>query len=142
MTDTLPFSTSIRVHQPDDPAPRLIIFGIRRMGAHGLADASVAHAFLTAFGKDFRRPLLLLRTLVAELSTVSARSIQIAPWCCPRMTAHEATLLDVFVLSHHDDGAAHLLLAGMIGRDEAHGPLATAAALAGAFADLGLPLSA
>ena len=29
---------------------RLVLFAIRRMGAHGLSDARAAHGFLTAFG--------------------------------------------------------------------------------------------
>jgi hypothetical protein len=138
---TLPFPTVARVHQPDDPAARLVVFALRRMGAHGLADADAAHAYVTAFGKDFRRPLILTRTLLAEMSVHTRRSISIAPWCCSRMTAHEATLLDVLALSPHDDGAAHWLMADMLGVHQAHAPLATATALAIAFADLGLPLS-
>jgi hypothetical protein len=103
MTNTLPFATSVRAHQPDDPAARLVIFALRRMGAYGLADASVSHAYLTAFGKDFRRPLILMRTLLAEMSAHATQSIGIAPWCCSRMTPHEATLLDVLALTQHDE---------------------------------------
>jgi hypothetical protein len=140
MSPTLPFTTTVHARQPEDPAPRLIIFGMRRMGAFGLADASTAHTYLTAFGKDFRRPLVLLRTFVAELSTTSNRSIQIAPWCCARLTPSEATLLDVLALAPHADGTAHLLLADMLGVEDARAPLTTATALSAAFADLGLPL--
>ena len=117
-----------------------MIFALRRMGAYGLADASAAHAFVTAFGKDFRRPLVLMRGLLADMSAHATRPIGIAPWCCSRMTPHEATLIDILALSHQRDGAAHLLLANMLGVSEAAGPLATAAALAAAFADLGLPI--
>jgi hypothetical protein len=126
--------------QPEDPAARLLIFGIRQMGAHGLDDACAAHAFVTAFGKDFRRPLLLLRTLMMEMSASSARPIQIAPWCCPRMTSSEATLLSVLSRSSENERAAGLLLADLLGKREAGAILATAGALAIAFADLGLPL--
>jgi hypothetical protein len=126
--------------QPEDPAARLLIFGIRQMGAHGLDDACAAHAFVTAFGKDFRRPLLLLRTLMMEMSASSARPIQIAPWCCPRMTSSEATLLSVLSRSCENERAAGLLLADLLGKRDAGAILATAGALAIAFADLGLPL--
>lgn len=126
--------------QPDDPAGRLVIYGLRRMGAHGLGDASVAHAFMTAFGKEFRRPLMLLRTLVHELAATSARPIQIAPWCCPRLTGSETALLAVLERSLTNEPAAALLLADLLGIRDAHGPLATATALAIAFADLALPL--
>jgi hypothetical protein len=127
--------------QPDDAALRLIIFGVRQMGAHGLDDAATAHAFMTAFGQDFRRPLTLLRTLMLELSQVSSRPIQIAPWCCPRITPSEATLLAVLRRCTTKERAAGLLLADLLAVRDAAGPLATATALAIACADLGLPLS-
>ncbi|SOB87741.1 hypothetical protein SAMN06297144_2877 [Sphingomonas guangdongensis] len=126
--------------QPDDAALRLVIFGVRQMGAHGLDDAAAAHAFLTGFGQDFRRPLTLLRTLMLELSEVSSRPIQIAPWCCPRMTASEAALVAVLTRCLTNEAAAGLLLADLLAVRDASGPLATAAALATACADLGLPL--
>ena len=86
MTTTQQFAALLHQPQPDDPAQRLLLFAFRQMGAHGLDDACAAHAFVTAFGKDFRRPLLLLRTLMLELSNAAARPIQIAPWCCARIT--------------------------------------------------------
>lgn len=126
--------------QSEDPAARLFMFGFRCMGANGLNDASAAHAFVIAFGKDFRRPLMLLRTLLVDLSVVSARPIQVAPWCCPRLTPSEGAMLDVVRHSIADERRAHLLLSDMIGVRDAARPLATATALASAFADLGLPL--
>lgn len=126
--------------QPDDSAQRLLLFGIRQIGANGLDDACAAHAFVTAFGKDFRRALLLLRTLMMELSATSVRPIQIAPWCCRRMTPAEAALLAVTAKATGNPRAAGLLLADLLGVRSAAGPLATATALAGAFADLGMPL--
>lgn len=126
--------------QPEDPAQRLLLFGFRQIGANGLDDACTAHAFVTAFGKDFRRPLILLRTLMMELSAASTRPIQIAPWCCARITPAEGALLAVLIKCMTNERAAGLLLADMIGVREASGPLATATALAIAFADLGMPL--
>lgn len=140
MSDISTLADIRRGLQSDEPAPRLVIFGLRRMGAHGLNDAAVAHAFMTAFGKDFRRPLVLLRILVAELGTTSTRPIQIAPWCCPRLTGSEATLLAVLDRAMINEPAAALLLADLLGVRDAHGPLATATALSIALADLGLPL--
>lgn len=126
----------------DDPAARLIVFGLRRMGAHGLADANAAHAFMTAFGKDFRRPLILQRTWVAEMSLAATQSIQIAPWCCPRMTPAEATLVEVLARAPHDITGATLLLSDLIGAREASRPIGAGVALASAFADLALPIGA
>jgi hypothetical protein len=142
MPPTSPLATALPSVQPDDPAARLFIFALRQMGAHGLTDACAAHAFVTAFGKGFQRPLILLRTLVAELSAASARPIQIAPWRCPRMTAGEAVLLDILGRARTNPDAAGLLLGDLLGIRDAGGILATAHALANAFADMGLPLEA
>ena len=126
--------------QPDDPGARLLLFGIRQMGAGGLSDAAAAHAFVTAFGRDFRRPLILLRSLMAEMSTASAGPIQIAPWCCARMTAAESATIEIIARAPHDQARARVLLADLLGVRQVDGVLATAHALANAFADLGLPL--
>lgn len=126
--------------QPEDPAARLLLFGIRQLGAHGLGDAAAAHAFITAFGKGFRRPLLLLRTLMAEMSAASAGPIQIAPWCCARMTASEGGLIEVIASVERDCERARLLLSDLLGIRRVDSVLATAQALANAFADAGMPV--
>jgi hypothetical protein len=133
-------ATALPESQPQEAGARLLLFGIRQMGAHGLNDAAAAHAFVTGFGKDFRRPLVLLRALMAEMSSVSAGPIQIAPWCCQRMTGAEATLLDVIALVRTDARRARYLLADLLGVRSANGVLATARALSNAFNDLALPL--
>ena len=109
-------------------------------GAQGLNDASTAHAFVTAFGKGFQRPLVLLRTLMAEMSEIASGPIQIAPWCCPRMTRPEATLLEAIARVRSNPPAARMLLADLLGVRDASGTAAIAHALADAFADLALPL--
>lgn len=126
--------------QPENPGARLVLFGVRQMGANGLNDAAAAHAFLTAFGKDFRRPLVLLRAMMAEISSTASGPIQIAPWCCPRMTAPEAGLLEILARIRTDPRRARVLLADLLAVREAHGVFATARTLATAFADLNLPL--
>ncbi len=126
--------------QPEDAAARLLLFGIRQLGAHGLNDAATAHAFITAFGKEFRRPLLLLRTLMAEMSAASSGPIQIAPWCCARMTASEGALIEVVASVERDSERARLLLGDLLGIRRVDGMLATAHALANAFADSGMPV--
>ncbi|MBO9623214.1 MAG: hypothetical protein J7500_10930 [Sphingomonas sp.] len=126
--------------QPQDAGARLLLFAIRQMGAHGLHDACAAHAFVTAFGRGFQRPLVLLRALMAEMSAASAGPIQIAPWCCPRMTGAEATLLEVIGRARTNQIAAAVLLADLLGVRDATSIAVTAEALSLAFADLGLPL--
>lgn len=139
MTTTQAFTILPRP-QPDDPPARLLLFAFRQMGAHGVDDATAAHAFVTAFGRNFRRPLILLRTLMLELSAAATGPLQIAPWCCSRMTGCEGALLAVVGKSLRSERAAEMLLADMLGVRDAKGALATATALAIAFADLGMPL--
>lgn len=138
---TSALATALPHLQPRNEALRLMLFAIRRTGANGLTDAAVAHAFITAFGNHFRRPLVLLRALMAESSTAAARPITIAPWCCRRMTADERVLLDVLGSATTKPERAQLLLADLLGRREAESVFATACLLAIAFAESGLPLS-
>lgn len=133
-------AAALPVLQPEDAGARLLLFGVRQMGAHGLHDACTAHAFVTAFGKGFQRPLVLLRALMAEMSAASAGPIQIAPWCCPRMTGPEATLLEVIARIRSHPARAQMLLADLLGIRDAASISFTAHALANAFADLALPL--
>ena len=134
LTEALP------VLQPEDAGARLLLFGVRQMGMHGLADACAANAFVTAFGKGFQRPLVLLRALMAEMAASATGPIQIAPWCCPRMTGSEAALLAVLGRVRDNPQAAELLLKDLLGVRNSGGTVATAHALSNAFADLGLPL--
>lgn len=120
---------------------RLALFAVRRMGAHGLLDAHAAHAILNAFGKDFRRPLVLMRALMAEIAANSAGAVVIAPCCCGRMTAAEEALLAVLARAETEPEAARLLLADLLGIRRVDSVLATATLLAAAFADAGLPIS-
>ena len=47
---------TLPVLQPEDAGARLLLFGVRQMGVHGLADACAANAFVTAFGKGSSGP--------------------------------------------------------------------------------------
>src|SRR5881628_304358 len=75
---------------PAHPYRRLLLFAVRRMAAGGIADAHAAYALFTGFGLGYRRPLILLRALMAEVSRVSAAQLKVAPCCCARMTRDEA----------------------------------------------------
>lgn len=119
---------------------RLALVAIRRMGAHGLADAHAATALWAGFGQEFRRPLTLARALMADLAATAAGPIAIAPCCCARVTAAEGALLDVLARAETEPEAAHLLLADLLGTRRADGVLASATALAAAFADAGRPI--
>lgn len=125
---------------PDCQSARLALIAIRRMGAHGLADAAAAHLLLTAFGPAFRRPLVLLRALMADLAANARGTIAIAPCCCTRMTGAESALLAVLARAEREPEAARLLMADLLGHRAIDGTLAAATAVTAAFADCGRPI--
>lgn len=127
---------------PVCPNARVALFAMRRIGGHGLADARAAHALFTAFGEGFRRPLMLLRGLMADLAATSAGPISIAPCCCARMTHAEAALTTILSRVEVAPESARLLLADLLGVRGVDGVLASAAAVAVAFADEGRPIVA
>lgn len=135
-------AATLSARQPEDPAARLLLFTVRQMGMHGLDDACAAHAMVTAFGRNFRRPLVLTRALMTEMARVATRPIPIAPWCCPRMTGTEAMLLAILGHAGTRPEKARLLLADMLGVRDAGEILSLVEAVAAAFADNGLPLDA
>jgi hypothetical protein len=125
---------------PASPYRRLLLFAVRRMAAGGINDAHAAHAVFTGFGLGYRRPLVLLRALMTEISRVSAVRLHVAPCCCPRMTDAEATLIDTVAASIAFPDAAHEQLSGLLHVRACLGALGSAQAVATAFADLGMPL--
>ena len=125
---------------PACPNARIVLFAMRRMGAHGLNDARASHMLFTAFGQDFRRPLILLRALMADLAGTSAGQIAIAPCCCARMTPAEHALLTVIARVETTPETARYLLSDLLGVRRVDGVLASAAAVAMAFADAGRPI--
>jgi len=125
---------------PPEDSARLLLFGFRRIAAHGLHDAHAANALIGAFGISFRRPLVLLRALMAELSRVSNRKIMVAPCCCLRMTSAEATVLKAVSIANDDPHGAHSLLCDVLDVENCLGALSSAQAVAQAFEDLGWPL--
>lgn len=127
---------------PGCPNARITLFVLRRMGANGLHDARASHALFTAFGQDFRRPLVLMRALMADLAASAAGTIAIAPCCCARMTAAERTLLIILARIEASPETAALLLADLLGVRRVDAVLASVAATASAFADAGRPICA
>jgi hypothetical protein len=125
---------------PACPNARIVLFALRRMGAQGLHDARASHALFTAFGQDFRRPLVLMRALMADLAGTAAGTIAIAPCCCARMTAAEKTMLTVLARVETAPETARLLLGDLLGVRRVASVLASVAAVATAFADDGRPI--
>jgi hypothetical protein len=125
---------------PECPNARVVLFAMRRMGANGLSDARAAHGFFTAFGEAFRRPLMLMRALMADMAANAAVPIAIAPCCCARMTPSEHVLLAIVARVETRTDSARLLLRDLLGQRHVDHVLTSAAALAAAFADEGRPV--
>ncbi len=140
MPDANAFATPFTRPLPCCQNARVALVAMRRMGAHGLADAAAAHLMFMAFGPAFRRPLLLLRTLVADLAANARGTIAIAPCCCTRMTAAETALVTVLARNERDPETARLLMADLLGHRAVDGVLAAAAAVGASFADAGRPI--
>jgi hypothetical protein len=119
---------------------RLLLFGVRRLAVGGLTDAFAVNALMAAFGMSFRRPLLLLRALMAEMARASQRQISVAPCRCGKITSNEAEILMIIGVANYRPRFAHARLCTLLGTDSALGALSSAQALAQAFADLGRPL--
>ena len=125
---------------PDDSGARLFLHGVRRIGVGGLGDAQAVSMLIGAFGLSFRRPLVLMRALMAELARASHQSIMIAPSCCCRMTIAESMLLRAVSRSCDKPRLAHEILCNLCGIDSGIGILSSAQAVSQAFADLGRPI--
>ncbi len=141
MTDTQTAIALLPHAMPECPNARLALFAMRRMGANGLADARASHTLFTAFGQGFRRPLVLLRALMADLAGTSAGTIAIAPCCCARMTPAEAAMLTILARVETAPDSARYLMSDLLGVRRIDGVLASAAAVAAAFADEGRPVT-
>lgn len=138
---TAPSAALLPHAAPACPYNRLLLFGIRRMAAGGINDAHAAHAFLTAFGLSYRRPLVLLRAFMAEVSRVSARRLMVAPFCCTRMSADERALLTAIGAANHRADQAHIGLCRLLHLRNCLGLTTSAEAVAQSFVDAGMPLS-
>lgn len=142
MSDVATTATHLPHALPECVNARIALFAMRRMGANGLADARASHALFTAFGQGFRRPLVLMRSFMADLAGAASGTIAIAPCCCARITSAEAALLTILARVETTPDTARLLMADLLGVRRVDGVLASAAALAAAFADDGRPISA
>lgn len=119
---------------------RFLLSVIRRMAIHGIDDAGAMMALLSAFGQKHRRPLILLRAMMLELSRASHRKILLAPPCCGRMTRDEALILKALSRVEDDLAGRHADACALLGREDALGPATCFEAVAQSFADLGHPL--
>ena len=119
---------------------RLFLYGMRRMASAGVKDAHAANAMLGAFGRSYRRPLVLMRAMMLELARSATRKILVAPCCCARMTADEGLLLDAIGTALEEPHAAYEKIVTLLGNEDALGALTCLQAVAQAHSYLGRPL--
>lgn len=127
---------------PTDRAQRIVLFAVRRMATHGVRDAYAANMLFSNFGINFRRPLVLLRTFMIELSQSSSRTITIAPCCALRMTADEGRIVAILTKAGDNRVAAANHLRELTGHHGISSPLSVAETFNNAMADMGQPFVA
>lgn len=140
LDETQPFATQPFAPMPAALADRVLMHAVRRMAIGGLDDAMAHSALMAFFGIRYRRPLVLVRALMAEVARVSQRQILIAPGCCLRMTRDEQWMLATVQHGSASPHRAHAILAALTATDDCLGALSSAQAVEQAFADLGHPL--
>ncbi len=119
---------------------RLFLYAMRRMAVAGVDDAHAANAMLGAFGRSYRRPLVLMRAMMLELARAADRKIMVAPCCCARMTADEALLMMAVGEALREPHSAYNRAGELLQSGDALGALTCMQAVAQAYADLGRPL--
>ncbi|WP_299328145.1 DUF6628 family protein [Parasphingopyxis sp.] len=137
MPDSTKFDTMLPHVAPTCGDARTLLFAIRRMAIHGIDDAFAVNAMIAAYGMRYRKPLLLLRTMLIDVARNARANIVVTPCCSPRMTAHEHALLSA--IGDPENAATHL--SSLIDGRGVPTTRATVAALGESLAALGQPLS-
>ena len=122
---------------PIDGPTRALLVAMRRMAVHGLHDASAALLMVEHFGLHFRKPLVLMRALLMEVSQTTRKPIQIAPCCAPRMTPAEHALMSAIAQAADNPAQASRHLQELTQAPAIEGLLATTRVLASAIQDSG-----
>lgn len=132
-------SQGISIHHKD--APRIIFLkSARLMAIGGANDARATSVIMGWFGRNYRRPLVLMRALMLELARASRRSIQLAPPCSTRITRDEATMLRALGREEWQIDRCHKDACALLATDNALGAATCFQAVSTCFADLGSPL--
>jgi hypothetical protein len=122
---------------PQNDDLRLFLSIFRRMGAHGLKDATACNAMMHRFGSSYRQPYLLMQAMMVDLSRHCRMNLTIAPCCCRQVTTDEAQLIAVLTSGADDHARALYMLSDLTGNRECHGVMATIEAVREAFASHG-----
>jgi hypothetical protein len=119
---------------------RVVLVAVRRMAIHGLYDASASLLMMRELGLHFRKPLLMLRVLMLEISHMARTPVAVAPCCALRMTAHEQDILRALSAALQDPALAEHALLRLTSGAPTAGLLATTTVAAQALAEAGRPL--
>lgn len=122
------------------PPRFLFLKAARLMAVGGTNDAHAASLMLGWFGQAYRRPLVLMRALLLELSRVSNRQILLAPPCCGRITRDEALILRALGREEGQVQSCHRDACELLATDEALGAATCFQAVSACFEDMGVPL--
>ncbi len=125
---------------PQDPDLALVLLLLRRMASGDLHRDEIAALGYQAFGRDYERPLTLIRAYLIETCTGATRRISMVGKDHGRMTYDEGRLIDTLVLALRDGEGARAHLRELTGREDVDAPLAAARLLAGALIEMGCPL--
>jgi hypothetical protein len=131
----------MKIADHNGPAGLFFLRIVRMMAVGGVNDARAASLLLSQFGANYRRPLVLIRAMMLELSRASRRKILLAPPCCGRITADEALMLSALERSDAEFALCHADALKLLDRDIAIGPATCFQAVSHCFADLGAPIS-
>ena len=129
------------VRRDHAPTGLFLLRVVRLMAISGVDDARAASLLLSQFGANYRRPLVLMRAMMLELSRASNRKIVLAPPCCGRITGDEALMLSALGRSDAEFALCHADASKLLDRDVAIGPATCFQAVSQCFADLGAPIS-
>ena len=140
MTESATLEALIPHRAPTEKVARTMLVAIRRLAVGGLTDAHATNILMGDFGMAYRRPLMFLRVLLAEVSRIAERQISIAPCCCTRMTEGEAAFLMIIDCARDQPERARAALARMAGTLDCLPALSVAQALGDALDDIGHPL--
>lgn len=115
---------------PDEEEDRALVYAVRRMATLGLRDAGAALLVIGLFGAGFRRPLVLLRAFVLELSATARKPVRFARCCTPAMTEDEQAILELLVQVAEDFAGAEQALVRLTGNPHVGEPLSAAVVFA------------
>lgn len=136
-----PVADSISRRPHRDAAGLFFLRIVRMMAIGGIDDAGAANALFSQYGGKYRRPLVLVRALMLELSRASNRRIKLAPPCCNRITHDEALMLRALARPEQAFPACHTDACELLDSDQALAAATCFQAVSACFADLGTPLS-